>query len=71
MDSVTIGEVRKTILQLVEAWNLPADLVRIARTKRVFEHVWEAIQTGNFYPAPSPLQCPTCPFQVQCDAWSG
>ena len=61
----------KTQNPVVEAWPLAVDSARIARTKRIFERVWEAIQAGRFYPAPSPMQCPTCPFQVQCDAWSG
>jgi len=30
------------------------DAERLDRTKAVFKAVWSAIQTGNFYPSPSP-----------------
>jgi len=42
---------------------------RVARTKRVVEQVWRAIEAGHFYPTPSALQCPTCPFRKQCRDW--
>lgn len=28
--------------------------------------VWAAIQSGNFYPSPSPQNCATCPFRSRC-----
>ena len=53
--------------RLPVAWNP----TRINRTRRVMAKVWSAITAGNFYPAPSPLSCPGCPFRTECDAWSG
>lgn len=47
------------------------DQHQIDRTKMIFERVWDAIQSGYFYPSPSPMQCPTCPFRVPCRAWTG
>lgn len=44
---------------------------KLDRTKRIFETVWSAIQSGHFYPSPSPLQCPSCGYRTQCDAWRG
>ena len=44
---------------------------RLDRTKRVFESVWSAIQSGIFYPAPSPMQCPGCGYRSACAAWRG
>jgi CRISPR/Cas system-associated exonuclease Cas4 (RecB family) len=44
---------------------------RLDRTKLVVARVWRAIETGNFYPAPSPLNCPTCPYRKPCRAWKG
>ena len=55
-------------VQLLEA---AFDENRLARTKRVFESVWSAIQSGIFYPAPSPMQCPGCGYRNQCAAWQG
>jgi hypothetical protein len=44
---------------------------QIAREKRIVEQVWAGIQAGVFYPAPSPAQCPTCPFREECRRWTG
>lgn len=46
----------------VEVYPLAADPWRVTRTKQIVERVWRAIAAGNFFPAPSPVQCPTCPF---------
>ncbi len=35
----------------------------------VVERVWNGIDSNLFYPSPSALNCPTCPFRRQCDAW--
>jgi len=47
------------------------DPIQVARTKRIVERVWKAIQAGNFYPSPSPITCSTCPFQTPCRDWTG
>jgi len=44
---------------------------QVERMKRLFERVWRAIQAGHFYPSPSHLNCPTCPFREPCRAWKG
>jgi putative RecB family exonuclease len=44
---------------------------RLERTKRVVERIWRAIEAENFFPRPSPLHCPTCPFRAPCGAWTG
>jgi hypothetical protein len=44
---------------------------QVDRTKRVVEQVWRAIQAGNFYPNPSPMNCPTCPYRKPCKNWLG
>ena len=44
---------------------------KLDRTKRVVQTVWSAIQAGHFYPSPSPLQCPSCGYRRQCNAWRG
>jgi CRISPR/Cas system-associated exonuclease Cas4 (RecB family) len=48
-----------------------ADAQQVERAKRVVERVWQAIQGGHFYPNPSPLNCPTCPYREPCRAWTG
>ena len=44
---------------------------KLDRTKRIFQTVWSAIQSGHFYPSPSPMQCPSCGYRTQCEAWRG
>lgn len=47
-----------------------ATLERVCRTRTVARRLWQAIQSGNYYPQPS-FQCPTCPFREPCQAWRG
>ena len=54
-----------------ELHQVPADPKQITRTKRVVERVWRSIESGNFYPSPSPVHCPTCPYRGPCRAWQG
>ena len=63
--------VTKAKMPKVQLLETEFDENRLNRTKRVFESVWSAIQTGHFYPAPSPMQCPGCGYRKQCSAWSG
>ncbi len=44
---------------------------RVARQQAVIGRVWRAIQAGHFYPHPSAMNCPTCPFQRACREWAG
>jgi putative RecB family exonuclease len=44
---------------------------RVARTLAGAERVWQAIQTGVFYPAPSAMACAGCPFREACSHWQG
>jgi len=55
------------------AEQFPIDIIkqRVERTKQIMERVWRAIESRNFYPAPSALNCPSCPFRGQCRAWPG
>ena len=50
---------------------VPFDEQEVVRTKVVVERVWRAILSGHFYPAPSPINCPRCPFRRHCRAWAG
>jgi putative RecB family exonuclease len=50
---------------------LPVDVTpqRLERTKHVVQRVWRSIEAEVFYPAPSPLSCPACPFREACRQW--
>lgn len=44
---------------------------RAARSTRIVERVWSAIGSSHFYPAPSALNCGSCPFREACRVWDG
>jgi hypothetical protein len=48
-----------------------ADSHQMQRNKRIVEQIWRAIESGSFYPRPSPLNCPTCPYREPCREWRG
>ncbi len=55
----------------LECFGVSLNQPRIERTKRVMRSVWSAIESGHFYPVPSPQACPGCSFRNECAAWSG
>ena len=61
----------KTKEVAVDRHSLPVDPARVRRIKRVVENVWRAIAAKCFYPAPSAMNCPGCPFRDECRAWAG
>jgi len=61
----------KTKEVAIEQHSLAADQQQINRIKRVVQRVWQAIQAGHFYPAPSLTGCPGCPFREPCRSWCG
>ena len=50
---------------------IPFDQRRLDRTKRIIERVWRAIAAEHFFPSPSPMNCPACPFRDPCRRWNG
>ena len=63
--------ITKTKDPKVQVLDTSFDTARLDRTKHVFQNVWSAIQSGHFYPAPSPMSCPGCGYRRQCTAWRG
>jgi RecB family exonuclease len=61
----------KTQLPVLTTHDVSLDPQQVERTKRTVEQVWHAIEGGHFYPSPSPMQCPSCPYRKPCRAWSG
>lgn len=59
----------KTKEPAVERYPFPWDAGRLARTQNVLQRVWAAIEDGHFYPAPSPMNCPGCPYKAPCQKW--
>ena len=44
---------------------------KVTRTLAGAERVWQAVQTGVFYPAPSAMACAGRPFRQACSKWQG
>jgi RecB family exonuclease len=61
----------KTKQPVVECHPVETNPEKVRRTQRIVERVWRAISAGHFYPAPSPLSCPGCPFRAPCRRWQG
>ena len=68
MEFVILTKAKESV---VDRHLLPVDPAQVIRTKRVVENVWRAIDAGCFYPAPSAMSCPSCPYRTQCREWSG
>jgi putative RecB family exonuclease len=49
---------------------VPVDPQATARIRGLIQRVWSAIQNEAFYPAPSAMNCPSCPFRQPCAAWA-
>lgn len=63
--------VTKAIKPSVDTLSVTANQQRVDRTKAVMRRVWRSIEDGHFFPSPSPMSCPGCPFRGPCDAWPG
>jgi CRISPR/Cas system-associated exonuclease Cas4 (RecB family) len=61
----------KTKETSIERHSAMADPLRVDRTKRIVERVFRSIEAGHFYPAPSMMNCPGCPFKDPCRKWPG
>jgi putative RecB family exonuclease len=63
------GVLTKTKDVSVDMHSFPFDQAQVDRTKRIIERIWHAIETEHFYPAPSMMNCPGCPYRDVCKAW--
>ena len=63
--------ISKTKEPAVDRLSVSGDPARVRRTKQIVERVWRAIAAGNFYPSPSPINCPACPYRRPCRSWTG
>jgi len=63
--------ITKTKDPSVECHAIEWSPARAARSVRIVERVWSAIASSHFYPAPSAMNCGSCPFREACRAWGG
>lgn len=69
--SLQFGVLTKTKEVSIDTHSFSFDRSQLDRTKRVIERVWQAIQADHFFPAPSPMNCPGCPYRDPCRHWPG
>ena len=53
--------------------NVPPGDSNVAALQHItdgFRQVYQAMQSGNFYPVPHPMNCTSCAFKSRCPAWS-
>ena len=65
------GVLTKTKEVSFDVHSVPVEKAELDRTKRVVERVWRAIQAEHFFPAPSQMNCPGCPYREPCRKWPG
>jgi putative RecB family exonuclease len=63
--------ITKTKAPSFDVFPVPWDNRRAQRTTTTVRHVWQAIEGRHFYPAPSSMQCPSCPYRTECVEWQG
>ena len=68
---LTFAVITKSKTPDIALHDVPPDSRQVARTNNIISHVWQAISAGHFYPNPSALNCPTCPFRDRCSRWAG
>ena len=68
---LSFAVITKTKMPDIALHDVPFDAQQLARTRNIISHVWQAITDGHFYPNPSALNCPTCPFRDRCARWTG
>jgi len=61
----------KTKQPTVEEHVREVEPAAVKRTLAGVERVWRAIESGNFYPAPSTVGCAGCGYRAACRAWAG
>ena len=61
----------KTKQPSVERLHVHPNRQKVDRITRTIRHVWNAIESGVFYPAASHISCSTCPFREPCNNWNG
>ena len=59
----------KTKEPVIQQIDLPFHQEQLDRTKHAVSAIWAAIETGNFYPNLTPMQCPGCSYRSPCAAW--
>lgn len=65
---VVITKTKQPDVQLIR---ITPEQRRIERMRRLVQNVWTGIQSGNFYPVPSPINCPACGYRDRCSRWNG
>ena len=53
----------------VQLLAVPTDAARVAGLIDSVTQVWQAMQTGHFYPNPSPQNCIPCPYRSRCPVY--
>ena len=57
-------DVERLMFAYRSAWHVKRTLAGVERVRR-------AIESGVFYPAPSPMNCSGCGYRAACRAWAG
>lgn len=59
----------KTKEPVIEEHTVAVDEAQAQRSVVAAKQVWQAIENGHFYPAPSPMACAGCGYREACRQW--
>jgi RecB family exonuclease len=68
---LVFGVIAKTKTPSIELHDVTHTQTERSRTRAMLSAVWRAVSAGHFYPAPSALNCSTCPYRAPCREWRG
>lgn len=63
------GVLTKTKQVSVDTHSFSIDEKQVYCAKRIVEQVWKSIGSAHFFPAPSLMNCPCCPYRDPCRKW--
>jgi hypothetical protein len=61
--------ISKTKEPAADRLRVSSDPARARGARLVVERIWRSIAAGNFYPSPSPINCPGRAYRGPCRAW--
>lgn len=63
-----LTKAKKPVFELCDVPPPESHVTNVLHICDTFRQLYSAMKAGNFYPAPSPQNCATCPFKSRCPA---
>jgi CRISPR/Cas system-associated exonuclease Cas4 (RecB family) len=67
---IGFGVLTKHKTPRAEMIDVPSTPGQFDRTLESVRQIWSAVEAGNFFANPNPMNCSTCPYKSRCPAYS-